>query len=471
MNQRTHHRVLFVAYQFPPVGGVGVHRVTKFVKYLPQFGWNSSVLTVSNPSVPLIDQSLLTDIPPGTVIRRAKTFEPGYKFKTSVSGGNGQPTASPWKQKVKSAVRHVGNLLLQPDAQVLWHPHAYRQGLKLLKDLHHDAIVATGPPFSSFLLGARLAEASGLPLMLDYRDEWDISNAYWENKSQGRISHWIQRRQQCRALRAADMILATTPSSAKAISQLAWESRSDASATWIYNGFDPDDFPRNVAMEKRDYGHGTERFRLAFIGTLWNLNSIEPVVTALQRLNESSPQLASHLELLLAGRRTGEQEQIVDRLSNTAVAVSQLPFVDHQEAVQLMRSSDSLLMINSDLPKTQRIINAKTFEYMAARKPMFVVAPKGDVWDIVRELPGSVLCEPANLDELCEQLALQIEQHRCGVEIPESHWKIEGFHRRQLAGELAELLGEMVQHASQTPTGLKLLTNAARRGTQQESPQ
>src|SRR5581483_9788229 len=48
-------RVLLVAYQFPPVGGAGVQRVTKFVKYLPRHGWDVSVLTVANPSVPLYD--------------------------------------------------------------------------------------------------------------------------------------------------------------------------------------------------------------------------------------------------------------------------------------------------------------------------------------------------------------------------------------------------------------------------------
>src|SRR5215467_8305543 len=50
--QTARRRVLFIAYTFPPVGGAGVQRTTKFVKYLPQFGWNASVLTASNPSVP-----------------------------------------------------------------------------------------------------------------------------------------------------------------------------------------------------------------------------------------------------------------------------------------------------------------------------------------------------------------------------------------------------------------------------------
>ena len=434
-------RALFVSYLFPPVGGVGVQRVTKFVKFLPEFGWQSSVLTVSNPSVPLYDESYQRDIPANTIIRRAKTYEPGYALKQAVSADNGGGKPNVFKRWLKGVARTVGNTVLQPDAQVLWHRHAFREGLKLLQKVSHDVIVATGPPFSSLLLGARLARHTGLPLVLDYRDEWDISNAYWENKQQGRLANWIQQRQQAKVMRAADVLLATTPSSARSIAGTAALAGSTALATFIYNGFDPDDFPTSASPAQRvDYGNGVDRFRLAFVGTLWNLNSIEPVVHAIERLSQTAPQLAAGMELLLAGRRTGDQEEILKRLDATPCAVTRLPFVSHSEAIELMQSADALLMLNSDRPQTQRIINAKTFEYMAAKRPMFVVAPEGDVWDVVRDLPGTVLCPPSQVHTIAEGLALAIEQHRCGMHFDDAHWDIGKFHRRELAGRMATLL-------------------------------
>lgn len=45
-------RVLIVAYYFPPSGGPGVQRVLKFVKYLPEFGWEPAVLTVADGDFP-----------------------------------------------------------------------------------------------------------------------------------------------------------------------------------------------------------------------------------------------------------------------------------------------------------------------------------------------------------------------------------------------------------------------------------
>ena len=56
-------RALVVAYAFPPVGGAGVQRVAKLVKYLPLYGVTPSVLTVKNPSVPVRDDSLGRDLP------------------------------------------------------------------------------------------------------------------------------------------------------------------------------------------------------------------------------------------------------------------------------------------------------------------------------------------------------------------------------------------------------------------------
>lgn len=445
-------RVLFVAYLFPPVGGVGVHRVTKFVKYLPQFGWESSVLTVSNPSVPLLDDSLLRDIPPSTIIRKAKTLEPGYALKNAVSasGGSSKTPVSRFSPRgivsglkglAKSAARAVGNTVLQPDSQILWRWNALNEGMKLLKDVPHDAIIATGPPFSSFLVGQTLARRTGLPLLLDYRDEWDISNAYWENKKQGRIANWIQKKMQRSVLRTANHVVATTPASTEAVEAIAREAGHPVPATCIYNGFDPDDFAGHAsAAKKKDYGNGVEKFRLSFIGTLWNLNSIEPLVRAIESLAAEHPILLEHLELVLAGRRTADQEAFVDRLSGLPCSVTRLPFVSHSEAVEMMRSSDSLLMLNSDVPHAHRIINAKTFEYMAARRPSFVVAPAGDVWDILRDLPGTVLCEPSRVDDIARKLALAIEQHRCGVDFDDAYWPIERFERRSLAGELAGLL-------------------------------
>jgi hypothetical protein len=108
-----------------------------------------------------------------------------------------------------------------------------------------------------------------------------------------------------------------------------------------------------------------------------------------------------------------------------------------------MRSADALLLLNADYPHTERIINAKTFEYMAARRPMFVVAPAGDMTELVAGLPGTVLTCPRDPGGIADRLALEIERHRCGVRLDDGNWDIDRFERRRLAEEFAGLLDSL----------------------------
>ncbi|MBF6608537.1 MAG: glycosyl transferase family 1, partial [Flavobacterium sp.] len=51
-------KVLIITYYWPPAGGPGVQRWLKFVKYLPEFGWEPVVFIPENPSYPIVDETL-----------------------------------------------------------------------------------------------------------------------------------------------------------------------------------------------------------------------------------------------------------------------------------------------------------------------------------------------------------------------------------------------------------------------------
>ncbi len=435
-------RALFVAYLFPPVGGVGVLRVTKFVKYLPECGWDSSVLTVSNPSVPLFDESLLSDIPADTIISKARTLEPDYSHKLAMSPkSNSESIYARWKTRLKSSLKWGGKALLQPEAQILWYPAAVKAGMQLLRDVPHDVIVATGPPFTNLLVGAALSRKTGVPLVLDYRDEWVINSEYLENKLSGRLARWMQKKMQSRADRAASAIVTTTPSSAAAIQSLAEQAGSRAQATHIYNGFDPDDFDASgTSLQRPDYGHGTDLFRISFAGTMWNLTSIEPFVRGVRRLCERSPHLAQRLEIVLAGRRAAGQDEFIDQLEELPVKTVRLGYLEHSDVTRLMMTSDSLLLLLSDVPHAERVISSKVFEYMAAKKPVFAVTPEGDQCDVLREHPGATICSPSDVNGIADSLATRLEEYRVGAMPDGLTWGFSQFDRRTQAGQLAQLL-------------------------------
>ena len=67
--------VLFIAYHFPPIGGSGVQRSLKYVKYLPANGYNPIVATVKDGHNFAYDYGMLKEIPQGTKVYRSNSGE------------------------------------------------------------------------------------------------------------------------------------------------------------------------------------------------------------------------------------------------------------------------------------------------------------------------------------------------------------------------------------------------------------
>lgn len=437
-DEHAPRRVLLISYQFPPTGGAGVQRITKFVKYLPHCGWLPSVLTVANPSVPVRDESLSADVPADTIVRRARTWEPGYAVKAAVSADGENPTrrAGLASRLLRGTVHRLSKLLLQPDPQVLWAPQALRQGERLLRQVPHHAILASGPPFSTFLVGAALSRRTGLPLVLDYRDEWDLSNAYLENKRFGALSRWFQGALQRRAVRSAKALLATTRASAGELERVRLGARSAAGVTHIYNGFDPDDFP--VATGPRDSPSGC--CRLVYVGTLWELTSAVPLVEAVHALARRRPDLAARLELVFAGRCTAAQEQLLGRLRDLPCSVTRHPYLPHRRAIDLMCSADVLCVLLTGLPGAGRVMPAKVFEYMATGRPVLAVAPRGELWDLMTDYPAGHCLTPDEPEAIAAYLAGAIEDCAGPAPRPAREWDAQRYSRPHQTRQLAALL-------------------------------
>lgn len=411
-----------------------MQRTVKFAKYLPHFDWSVSVLTASNPSVPVFDETLIAEIPEETVIERARSWEPSYASKSKLAGANNdRPMA--WG-RAKSLLRSVAMELLQPDAQVLWMPNALRIGRRLLSALPHDSIVATGPPFSAFLIGARLSRRFNLPLVLDYRDEWDISNAHWENRKLSRFSLSYQQSLQGKLLRSATCALATTEASAERIAKRVSCAGSAASVYCLYNGYDPDDF---IDGEQNSSRESNDRFRLVYTGTLWNLTSIAPLVSAIELLYEQSAATTAQLELEIVGRCTEEQEIILTRLTRTNCNLVTRGYVPHRDAIGIMCRSDCLCILLSDTADAGRVVPAKLFEYLATRRPMLMIAPPGESRDLTSNFPHVRSHDPSDVAGIAKTLHSMVTRR----ELPQGQnglFEIEQFSRKTQAGRLADLL-------------------------------
>ena len=70
-------KVLIITYYWPPAGGPGVQRWLKFTKYLPDFNIHPVVYIPENPTYPLLDKNLLSEVDAKRItVLKQKIFEP-----------------------------------------------------------------------------------------------------------------------------------------------------------------------------------------------------------------------------------------------------------------------------------------------------------------------------------------------------------------------------------------------------------
>ncbi|CAA9265028.1 MAG: hypothetical protein AVDCRST_MAG93-2362, partial [uncultured Chloroflexia bacterium] len=139
-------RVLLIAYDFPPRGGSGVFRAAKFARYLPEWGWQPVVVTVEGEG-PHPDHRLLAELPPDIEVQRVQPL--GRRWRKNgpqATTDLGMPTSrTGWRARLKP--------WLVPDAQLAWVPGAWRAAERQLRHSHIDAVLTSGPPFSTHLVG------------------------------------------------------------------------------------------------------------------------------------------------------------------------------------------------------------------------------------------------------------------------------------------------------------------------------
>ena len=430
-------RALIVSYQFPPVGGAGVQRVTKLVKYLVHHGVQPTVLTTSNPSVPLRDESLLADVPPSVEIIRTRTFEPGYALKQSAWTAQAAQAAErpPLRQRVLRSLTGLAKQLLVPDPQVLWQPTALPAMLAAARRV--DVALISGPPFSQFALGpaARLA---GLPFVLDYRDEWSTYRTTYEMMG-GKLGRALGDALEPRVLRAAAFVTMATEEFRDNLLE-RYPFVDPARVVTIENGYDPDDFPTTLPSPP------TDRYVLAYAGTVFRLTSLRGLLGAVRRLHRDAPTIARHLHLEIMGRVVDTE---LDSFEGTeALHVDRTGYVAHDEVLPRLAAAHEVLCVLDDVPGNERIYPAKIFELMVLGRPLLTLSPPGALQRLVQKLELGPVLPPRDEAAIARHLETRIRlflEGKLNTSPPRSPG-VAHYHRSAQAARFADVLRAAAKH-------------------------
>jgi glycosyltransferase involved in cell wall biosynthesis len=429
-------KIVLVSYVFPPVGGAGVQRAVKLVKYLPDHGVEPIVLTTANPSVPLTDDSLVKDVPAGTKIVHARTLEPGYKLKQVAWDARVSEKPS-LKARAKKLVMGAAKEALIPDAQVLWVPGASRALRRIIAEEKPHAVLISGPPFSSFLLGVVAKLGKETRLILDYRDEWTAyrvgeagSGANFEMVPTvaRRATHAIERR----LLQMADGVVTATEAFRKNL--IATFPFLNLKHTYaIPNGYDPDDIPSELPTPPSD------KLVLAYAGTVFRLTSPKGLLGAVRRVHAREPELAKRLEVRFFGRIVDTETPMFEGME--ALGVKRLGYIDHARVLPELASAHAVLCLLDAVDGAERIYPAKIFELMALGRPTLTLSPEGALTELVRAHELGDVIHPRDEEAIAAWLEQKLRAHAAGTLSITSHPKDVGrYHRRELAREFADVM-------------------------------
>ncbi|MBM4118624.1 glycosyltransferase family 4 protein [bacterium] len=419
-------RFLMVAHFFPPMGDGGVFRSLKFARYLPEFGWEPVVLCGRAEDYWVRDESLLAELPPG-LERLAVGGLTGQSLLRRLRGGSGAAAGGARSSRRFRQLRRLGDFLLLPDAYAGWIGPATRAGRRRLAAGDIALVYSSSPPDSGHCVAQRLAAASGLPWVADFRDPWFGLHLKTPPTAWHR---WRHARMEAAVLARAQVVAVTE----------AWRAhyaeRAARPPRLIRNGFDPADYPARAAPPRVPGAP----LRILHTGKLSLTRSAGPFLAGLAALRAARPELVERLELCFLGPRESDNEAAA-RALGLADCVRFAGPVSHAESVARQQAADLLLLIKHDDARYKDLVPGKFYEYAAAGPPLLAVTPPGEVEQLIAEHELGWVCRP-EAASVCATLAAALEALRAGG------WSRRpapaAFSRREQARALAALFAECV---------------------------
>ncbi len=444
---KTFDRVLFLAYYFPPLGGGGTQRTLKFVRYLPEFGWQPHVLTVRDAHYLVNDKSLLQDIPPDLPITATPAFLPARFFRKAL---NHPPRASNEIQSVMLRAFSFTKKLFYsfcfiPDEHIGWLPFALRAGKRLLRQRDFKIIYSSGLPNTAHLIAQRLARKTGKPWVADLRDLWDqYPESYnpfgWKWRS--RLDDWLERR----VLARADHLIVVSDEMKRQLLQKL-PALSAERITVITNGYDPNDFVSVTPIR------APNRFVLLHSGTLFQWRTLQPILHAMQLLFQNHPECRAQFLLKLLGIVPAAEREAI-RQAGFSEQVETLDYLPYREALAHVRGADLLLLLIGNLPYAANMLTSKLFDYLGAQRPILVIGPKGEIHKFIEREQLGVAFEANEAALIAETLSRWMRQWRA-QELPDGKTAAPDYQRRHLTERLATIFEAVTARHTHNPDELQ----------------
>jgi hypothetical protein len=377
--------LLFIAYMYPPFANSGTRRSLEFANHLPDYGWRPTVLTLAQPKPRDTDERLLDEVREGTRVLRVPHASERWARRLSLLA-----PARHRERVAQGLAWRLDSLCALPDDAGAWRREAVAAAVQAHRETPFDAILATGSPWTSFLVARDVARRTGLPHVLDYRDQWRPSGTVaWDTES--RLQRWFSPRLERSAAAKAAALVTVTPTLAQALTKDTGRDGIEC----ITNGFEPKDFADLPSPP------GDGLVRVSYTGVWRPGYGPDLLYRAVQRLKEAGTPGLERLRVDTAGFPPGPAAEF-----GVQDVVREHGRVPHAAALRLMTDSDLVFLPVSQGFYALAALPGKLFEYLGSRRPILAATlPNSEVARVLSDVGGGRQIMPDDIEAAAQVLA------------------------------------------------------------------
>jgi len=350
-------------------------------------GWLPAVVTPDHAGNLPEDPSLLRLLPEEISIIRTGNSGSMKKRKNPVPHKS-QPSG---RQGLRKFILEG---ILQPDRNVTWVPRAAIAALREIRLNGADLIITLGPPHSVHLTGLLCSRLTGIPWVAYFGDLWS-NDGYinWEAVS-GIRRHLTPVIEKAIVTRT-NGIITTTDGSSRYFREKYGEECPPVQTLW--NGVTLAE--REKQWNFLEPGVSSRELVITYTGFFMGNQTPEHFLTGMKVFLDRHPD--SGLKFRVVGdfgAYTGLPEKL--GIKDSVEILGTVPFA---EVRKWQLDSDILLLILPPQAGNELKNPSKTVEYLMARKPVFAVAPRGDLTDLIESL-GAGYTALHDTDSVCNAL-------------------------------------------------------------------
>lgn len=391
--------VLFLTYCYPPQKFPRSVQISHLVQALRK---NINLTVITSEPENKGDESLLSFTPLDNVIYAPKSI-----FSKFVEKSKGY--------RIKK------NIL--PDLFYFWHFDLLNKTQEYINNKKVDVIATFGQPMSTHIAGLKLKKKyPHLKWVAHFSDPWvdNIFNDY---------NFWtkcINKHAQNQVFKKADKLIFTSTETIDLVTK-NYPNFVRKKSICLPHSFNQNLYQK-IAQPK------DKKIIIRYIGNFYGNRQPDCLF---QALKEFPLKNSKDFKIEFIGNH---QHSLYEKIKehNLESVVFCHPSVNFLESLQLMQTSDLLLLIDAP-SENSPFLPSKLIDYIGANKPMFGITPEGTSKNLLEKM-GFYIANPNNASEISEKLFKTIEKNK---EDPEAHIPTairSSFSKEYIAQEMLKIL-------------------------------